>query len=89
MHRWFSDVFEIYWDVPTDEIDWIECFLMAQQLFVPFPHSKTLIVGCRHNAAISIDERDRIDGAQMAIILLHNMTASNIKLERGTRGKVK
>jgi hypothetical protein len=88
MHRWFSNVFEIYWDVPTDEIQRIRSFLMAD-LFVPFPHSKTLIVRCRDNTTISVDERDRIDGTQMAIILLHNVTTANVELERGTHGKIK
>lgn len=49
---------------------------------VPFPNAHTFVIGCGDEPTILVDERNRIDGAQMSIVLLHNVTATNVPLKQ-------
>lgn len=47
---------------------------------VPFPDAHRFIVGRRDEPTILVDERDRVHGAQMPIVFLNNIAASNVPL---------
>jgi hypothetical protein len=40
-----------------------------------FPHSERAVIRRRHEPAAFVDELDRVDGAQMVVVLLHRLVA--------------
>ena len=49
-------------------------------ILLPFPSSNTLVVGSGHYALVTVHECDRVNSAQMAIVLLHHFTTSYVVL---------
>lgn len=58
----------------------------------PFPDPQRLVIGCRHEATVSIEERDRVHGSQVTIVVLgqsseivhsylHNLSRSRVPLK--------
>lgn len=47
---------------------------------VPLPDAHRFVVGRRDEPTVLVDERDRVDGAQMPIVLLDDVTASDVPL---------
>ena len=46
--------------------------------YVPFPGADTLVVGRRDDPLVSVNECDRVHGAQMTIVLLYDFATTRI-----------
>lgn len=59
--------------------------------YIPFPNTHTFVIGCGNETSVVVDECNCVNGAQMAIVLLYNITAACIPLyiDRETEREVK
>ncbi len=49
---------------------------------LPFPDAQRLVIGSGAEAAILVEERDRVHGTQMPVVLLHDFPAPRIPLKK-------
>ena len=50
------------------------------RLYSPFPYSQTLVIRCGDKSSVLVDERDRVDGAQVSVVLLDYLAATDVPL---------
>lgn len=52
-------------------------------LYLPLPNSETLVVRCAHKATVLINKRDGVDGSQVTVVLLNDLTWPDVPLTEG------